>query len=125
MVINGLRKLIKDYQTKENVTLSWIAHEIGVSDKTLFTILESENIPKTETFYKLSKLIGFDLSIIDGVTNRTNISMTNNLKGVGVQSNVQMNGVQDADYLRRENELLKSQLKDKETIISLLKSKSS
>ena len=51
--------------------------------------------------------------------------MTNNLNGLGVQSNVQMNGVQDADYLRRENELLKSQLKDKETIISLLKSKSS
>lgn len=60
MIIKGIEKAIRNYVLEKGIDIKDIAANLNISEGTLFSILKTENVVKTEIFIKLFKLL--DLS---------------------------------------------------------------
>lgn len=60
MIIKGIEKAIRNYVLEKGIDIKDIAANLNISEGTLFSILKTENVVKTEIFVKLFRLLDLD-----------------------------------------------------------------
>lgn len=128
MVINGIGKRLEYIKDKKNWTYEQLADELGLTRRSVYSLMKSDSVANLDTLQHISKVTG-DIFTING----KGMTQINTLNGdSNIQSNVQMNGdsieyvkilEEKVKLLNEKIAVLENSLKDKDFIISLLKNK--
>ena len=125
MIIKGIEKAIRNYVLENGIDIKDIAANLNISEGTLFGILKTENVVKTEIFIKLFNLL--DLSIEEFLKSETMTQINNNHvhQNNGTIQNVLQESRHELEliieYQKKEIMALTDALKQRDIIIELLK----
>lgn len=120
MIINGIGRLLEKYKFENKLNFPDIEKKIGLSKRTIQTLIETDNVVKTDTFFKLFRLLNLDIE--EYYKSETMTQQINNVtQNNGTLQNVINGDTKTIEALERENQLLKARITDLETIIELMK----
>lgn len=136
MIINGIGKRIEFYKTDKKLTFDRLEKKLNLSKRSIQNIIDTDNVVKTETFFRLFRLLNLD--VVEFLKSETMTQITNQ---IGVQNGGTVNHIDNSNSSKKELELiiehqkkeieslqksvqyLEQRLKDKDMIIELLKNK--